>query len=308
MCSFNMGMLGLYDSRMRQGLLAAVLAGCSFSDGNVLTDALSDGVLQDGAPLVVDVPMGFDTDGDGVPDASDNCPVVANATQLNHDGDAPGDACDKCPHLMSATDPDGDGDGVGDACDPRPAVAGDSIAFWEGFYASNSIATWTANGGTWSVANGVLRQSSMTTDDVQLYAPITFMRAAATTEVGAGAFGSATSALDRPHVSVVTGATQLHNYWCSAVDVTAGDRIYATVITAGGDSFPNVAWGGSFEPGSQVQLTSALIGANNECSVFPSPLTLQGGLNGSPTAGGVGLATRTASASFDYLFVVEIGN
>jgi hypothetical protein len=35
-----------------------------------------------------------DTDGDGVPDGSDNCPQVANANQANCDGDAQGNACD----------------------------------------------------------------------------------------------------------------------------------------------------------------------------------------------------------------------
>ncbi len=46
-----------------------------------------------------------DADGDGVPDASDNCPSVSNASQSNADGDALGDACDPC------TDTDGDGFG-----------------------------------------------------------------------------------------------------------------------------------------------------------------------------------------------------
>lgn len=35
-----------------------------------------------------------DVDGDGIPDASDNCPVVANTTQADFDGDFQGDACD----------------------------------------------------------------------------------------------------------------------------------------------------------------------------------------------------------------------
>lgn len=35
-----------------------------------------------------------DSDGDGVPDSSDNCPGVPNAGQANNDGDSLGDACD----------------------------------------------------------------------------------------------------------------------------------------------------------------------------------------------------------------------
>jgi hypothetical protein len=39
-------------------------------------------------------PLELDTDGDGVPDAGDNCTLVANADQLNTDGDAFGNLCD----------------------------------------------------------------------------------------------------------------------------------------------------------------------------------------------------------------------
>ncbi len=38
-----------------------------------------------------------DTDGDGVCDAVDNCPLVANANQLDTDHDGIGNACDRCP-------------------------------------------------------------------------------------------------------------------------------------------------------------------------------------------------------------------
>src|SRR5262249_30901812 len=38
-----------------------------------------------------------DRDCDGVPDAQDNCPRVANADQADGDLDGVGDACDNCP-------------------------------------------------------------------------------------------------------------------------------------------------------------------------------------------------------------------
>lgn len=52
----------------------------------------------------------LDTDADGVPDSTDNCPFVMNANQANFDGDALGDVCD----------PDDDNDGVLDGDDQCP--------------------------------------------------------------------------------------------------------------------------------------------------------------------------------------------
>lgn len=51
-----------------------------------------------------------DADSDGVADASDNCPTVANPDQANFDGDSQGDACDS----------DDDNDGVSDSSDVGP--------------------------------------------------------------------------------------------------------------------------------------------------------------------------------------------
>ncbi|HPU25903.1 MAG TPA: thrombospondin type 3 repeat-containing protein, partial [Phycisphaerae bacterium] len=70
-----------------------------------------------------DAVTGTDTDGDGVPDATDNCPNVANANQLDTDGDGRGNACDNCPTVANANQQDTDGDGVGDVCDNCPTVA-----------------------------------------------------------------------------------------------------------------------------------------------------------------------------------------
>ncbi len=74
-----------------------------------------------------------DTDNDGFPDASDNCPLVPGP-QTDTDGDGIGDVCDtdvdgdgvpqagagpldNCPLIPNPDQADLDGDGVGDACD-----------------------------------------------------------------------------------------------------------------------------------------------------------------------------------------------
>ncbi len=76
-----------------------------------------------------------DSDGDGIPDAEDNCPAVANADQSDSDGDGVGDACDpqndtdsdsdgirdeidNCPAVANPDQQDTDGDGTGNACEP----------------------------------------------------------------------------------------------------------------------------------------------------------------------------------------------
>jgi hypothetical protein len=70
-----------------------------------------------------------DADGDGVPDASDNCPHAHNPGQQNMDGDRLGNACDSdgdgdgipdqdnCSEVPNPDQRDTDGDGIGDACD-----------------------------------------------------------------------------------------------------------------------------------------------------------------------------------------------
>lgn len=76
-----------------------------------------NGTVDDGFPNSDDDPaadcVDSDDDNDGVPDASDNCPIVPNSDQLNTDGDTQGDACDA----------DDDGDGSPDDVDCEPLLS-----------------------------------------------------------------------------------------------------------------------------------------------------------------------------------------
>lgn len=84
-----------------------------------------------------------DSDGDGIPDSSDNCPAVANRDQRDTDRDGQGDACDpltdsdgdgigddedNCPSVPNGNQLDSDGDGKGDACDQPSDRDGDGVA------------------------------------------------------------------------------------------------------------------------------------------------------------------------------------
>lgn len=95
---------------MRTWLAIAMLAGC----GRIGFDAPAD---------AANVALEHDEDGDGIADAVDNCPFLANADQANRDTDPLGDACDREPtnprqrlayfNPLRATDPDLEITGLG---------------------------------------------------------------------------------------------------------------------------------------------------------------------------------------------------
>ena len=64
-----------------------------------------------------------DQDGDGIADASDNCPEISNSFQDDGDGDGIGDLCDNCPSLANTDQANSDGDRLGDACDNCPSTS-----------------------------------------------------------------------------------------------------------------------------------------------------------------------------------------
>jgi predicted outer membrane repeat protein len=96
----------------------------------------------------------LDTDNDGVPDATDNCPTVPNPGQENTDGDSMGNACDpdddndgvldgvdNCPLVPNPDQSDIDFDGIGDACDPT-FTSGRCLVIGNGISGPRALGVW----------------------------------------------------------------------------------------------------------------------------------------------------------------------
>jgi hypothetical protein len=80
----------------------------------IFDDALTDGEVE--GIFLNGICGPIDSDGDGIFDPNDNCPLTPNSDQEDADGDGAGDACDNCP-VANPDQRDNDGNGIGDACD-----------------------------------------------------------------------------------------------------------------------------------------------------------------------------------------------
>jgi hypothetical protein len=69
------------------------------------------------ASLLPRTALAADSDGDGIDNAVDNCPLVINASQADADSDGVGDACDNCTLVANTNQRDTNGDGYGNLCD-----------------------------------------------------------------------------------------------------------------------------------------------------------------------------------------------
>jgi hypothetical protein len=116
-------------------------------DDEVLTDTFKVKVV-----CTVTETLAPDGDGDGAPNASDNCPLVANADQADADGDGTGDACDPNAYRpilgTEATDAHGEeGDALSASGSFTDRDGNDTLTLT----ADNTVGDFIDNGdGTWS--------------------------------------------------------------------------------------------------------------------------------------------------------------
>lgn len=109
---------------MRTHILALLAVSVGFwacQDGDD-HDGVTPGAGPDATTQGPELSPHEDSDGDGIPDAEDNCPWVYNPDQADRDGDGVGDACDNCPDHPNPGQEDQDRDGVGDLCDNCPEI------------------------------------------------------------------------------------------------------------------------------------------------------------------------------------------
>lgn len=112
-----------------------------------------DAPLDPDAPISCELATTHDEDGDGVFDACDNCPTLANADQANTLETEDGELADS----------------VGDVCDPNPTRSGDTIVRAVMFDKTSDTTTFQAQG-QWLHQGDVYRYEPVTSHTEQVLA------------------------------------------------------------------------------------------------------------------------------------------
>jgi len=189
-----------------------VIGGGGGPDASVIPEV--DAFMPDGSPT--------DLDGDGKPNAADNCPNKYNLDQHDEDADGVGDVCDNCPHVANAnqaiTGESATPNGAGDACDPRPGIAGDTI---QKFYAFHADPMGISRLGTWELAGDTYKLTPFANGNTN-YVVVEGTRDKVTVEV-AGTVDSFTDNIDALAVSVGEDANGYYHE-CGYFDCTNCDN------------------------------------------------------------------------------------
>lgn len=303
-----------------RGLLVlplALAAACSFDHSGVAADdTTGDGSVIDadpGAPDAVPVDTGpADSDGDTIPDATDNCPAVSNTDQADEDGDGRGDKCDDCPHVVDPAQVSADGDLVGDVCDPHPGSAGDAIVFFDGFNGASVSSAWQVGLGddSWTESGGLLHQTSTTREEKALvlknqdFTEVTVDTAFTPTNIPPAAFNDDTRAAGA--VTAFTNSGGGTGRTAAVEDHLASlNPAYAIAMVIGGSEVANYNYMHNGFSTSRYVLRASADVDTQSATVTEADATVTTGteVNSVSQPGEVGVRTLDAAVDFEYVVV-----
>jgi cysteine-rich repeat protein len=260
-----------------------VQSGIEECDDNNTTN--NDGCDSNCTIEVVCEPVGHDEDGDGIDDACDNCPTIANAGQANILEEQAGNVTD----------------GVGDACDPRPAESGDTIAAFDAFAGNTLNPVWRNTNG-WSVSGDKLVFTDLTASTIIRREDVDSINVVAeifTTMVDHGSpFGNNGLVLGMPNPTDGLNCATEHNdgngihtlRMADVVNNNAPGLIDSAIID---DPF------GDLHHIRMISTTDTLCEFNNNEATV--------GDGGSPAAGAIGIRSRTTSMTVNSFIVYRLG-